>query len=147
MSRLQRATAYACRIEAGAFFDTLDECEDAVLITEAALAVPGPRIVYVNAALERLCGYSRAELIGNTPRLLQGYDTDREELERLRRELESQGCFEGEVMNYDKRRQEYVLGWTVVPIRDTAGAVRNWLSLQIDVLRESAGMRAQPPAA
>lgn len=143
MLRMQRATAYAGRIEAGEPFDTLDDCEDAILITEAALAVPGPRIVYVNAALERLCGYSREELLGNTPRLLQGYDTDREELARLRRELESRGQAEGEIMNYDKRRQEYVLGWTIVPIRDAAGAVRAWLSLQIDVLRESAGMRAQ----
>ncbi|MFV0622434.1 PAS domain-containing protein [Sphingomonas sp. ac-8] len=143
---MQRALAYARRIEAGEGLETFDDCDDALLITEAALAAPGPGIVYVNAALERLCGYSRAELLGQSPRLLQGFDTDRDELDRLRRDLDASGCFEGEIMNYDKRRQEYVLGWVVVPIHDAAGAVCNWLSLQTDVLREGGIERAKTVA-
>jgi PAS domain S-box-containing protein len=145
---MQRALAFAGRIEEGADFAVLDDCSDAIMITEGGLSRPGPRIVYVNGALERLCGYSRDELLGSTPRMLQGYDTDREELARLHRELKAHGRFEGEILNYDRRRQEYVLGWTVVPVRDRAGAVRNWLSLQVDVLREVAGERARvvPPA-
>jgi PAS domain S-box-containing protein len=142
MVRMQRALAYAARVEEGAGFDAFDDCADAILITDAALPPPGPQILYVNAALERLCGYPRGELLGNTPRLLQGYDTDRDELARLERELALHGQFQGEIINYDKRRQEYVLGWTVVPIRDDAGAVSNWLSLQINVLREAASDRS-----
>ena len=45
---------------------------DAVIITAAAqLTAPGPRIVFVNEAAERMTGYTRAELIGQTPRLFQ----------------------------------------------------------------------------
>ena len=138
MPRIRRALAYAGRIEEGASFAALDHCEDAILITEAALPHPGPRIVYVNAAHEQLCGYRRDDLLGHTPRLLQGYDTDLSELARLRRDLEGCGQFQGELINYNKRRQEYVLGWAVVPIHDPAGGVRNWLSLQVNALRERA---------
>ena len=46
---------------------------DVVLITEAdPLDEPGPRIVFVNDAFERLTGYTAAEAIGSTPRFLQG---------------------------------------------------------------------------
>jgi len=30
----------------------------------------GPRIVFVNEAFERVTGYSRAEALGNSPRML-----------------------------------------------------------------------------
>ena len=46
---------------------------DIVLITEASpIDPPGPRIVFVNEAFERLTGYTAQEAIGNTPRMLQG---------------------------------------------------------------------------
>jgi PAS domain-containing protein len=48
------------------------EANDAVIITEAEpLDEPGPRILYVNPAFERLSGYSAAEVLGRSPRFLQ----------------------------------------------------------------------------
>lgn len=146
MPRMQRALSYAAQIERGIGFETFDASDDALLVTEAALPAPGPRIVYANAALERLCGYASAELLGQSPRLLQGFDTDRDELARFRHALETRGFFQGEILNYDKRRQEYVLCWTVVPIHDAAGAICNWLSLQVDELRRMANKRARQVA-
>jgi PAS domain S-box-containing protein len=43
---------------------------DGVIVTTADLEQP--RIVLVNEALCRITGYRAEELIGNTPRLLQG---------------------------------------------------------------------------
>ncbi|MEJ7913717.1 MAG: PAS domain S-box protein [Chitinophagaceae bacterium] len=57
---------------------------DAVVITEAEpFLFPGPRIIYVNAAFTKMTGYSSEEVIGKTPRMLQGPKTDRNELNRL----------------------------------------------------------------
>ncbi len=58
---------------------------DIVIITEAGpFNSPGPRIVFVNEAFERRTGYSSEEVLGRTPRLLQGPDTQRRELDRIR---------------------------------------------------------------
>ena len=46
---------------------------DSVIMTEAdPIDLPGPRIIYVNPAYVKLSGYSLEEIIGTTPRILQG---------------------------------------------------------------------------
>ncbi|WP_221392529.1 PAS domain S-box protein [Dyadobacter sp. NIV53] len=46
---------------------------DAVMITEAfPLNEPGPKIIYVNRAFTLMTGYAAEEVIGKTPRILQG---------------------------------------------------------------------------
>ena len=47
------------------------DSQTAVVVTDGGLAPPGPVIVYANAAFERMTGYSSAELLGRSPRLLQ----------------------------------------------------------------------------
>ena len=62
---------------------------DAILITEAGpIRSPGPRILYANAAFMRMTGYTGEEVLGQTPRLLQGPGTDRGALARRNRALE-----------------------------------------------------------
>ena len=57
------------------------QISDILLVTEAApIDEPGPRILYANDALYRLSGYTAAEVLGRSPRLFQGADTDRAEL-------------------------------------------------------------------
>ena len=51
---------------------------DAILVTEArSINEPGPRIVYANESFTRMTGYTAEELVGKTPRILQGPLTDR----------------------------------------------------------------------
>ena len=51
---------------------------DGVFITEAGpIDDPGPRILFANEAFTRMTGYTPSEVLGRTPRLLQGPDTDR----------------------------------------------------------------------
>jgi PAS domain S-box-containing protein len=51
---------------------------EAILITSAELDEPGPRIEYVNPAFTRMTGYEAAEVLGRTPRLLQGHPPARD---------------------------------------------------------------------
>ena len=54
---------------------------DGVVITDAQLAPPGPRIVYINPAFTRITGWEARDIIGKTPRILQGPKTDRRVIE------------------------------------------------------------------
>ena len=111
----------------------VEQVADAVVITEPTLDPPGPRIVYVNQAFLDMSGYSKHEILGQTPRLLQGPATDRETLDRLKRRLAEGKTFHGQTTNYRKDGRPYVLEWAVTPVRDTQGRLTNWVSIQRDV--------------
>ena len=107
---------------------------DVVLITEAdQIDKPGPRIVFVNEAFERLSGYSRAEAIGLTPRILQGPLTDRAELKRVRAALRDRVPVRAELINYSKAGQPYWVELNLAPVRAADGTVTHFVAIQRDI--------------
>ncbi|MFC6050777.1 PAS domain-containing protein, partial [Methylobacterium hispanicum] len=56
---------------------------EGILITSAELDEPGPRIEYANPAFTIMTGYAAHEVVGRTPRLLQGPGTERAVLDRM----------------------------------------------------------------
>ena len=111
----------------------LEQSFNAVMITNAERSGAGPAIVYCNAALCTMTGYTEAELLGQSPRILQGPATDRKVLEHLRQCLEAGTCFEGAAINYRKNGETYHLEWNISPVRDEAGVVQYFVSVQRDV--------------
>ncbi|MEM9091065.1 MAG: PAS domain S-box protein [Cyanobacteria bacterium P01_F01_bin.53] len=106
---------------------------DAVIITEAEpFDNPGPRILYVNDAFTRITGYEPAEVLGKTPRILQGPKTDRAELNRLRSALESWDPVTIEVINYRKDGSEFWNEFSLVPVADVKGWYTHWIAVQRD---------------
>ncbi|HEY8049304.1 MAG TPA: PAS domain-containing protein, partial [Ramlibacter sp.] len=76
---------------------------DIVIITEAGpFSEPGPRIVFVNEAFEQRTGYTPEEVIGRTPRLLQGAGTQRSELDKIRAAMEQWQPARVDLINYKK---------------------------------------------
>ncbi|MDH3474726.1 MAG: LuxR C-terminal-related transcriptional regulator [Rhodospirillales bacterium] len=120
---------------------------DAVIVTEAALEAPGPRIVYVNPAFTRVTRYQADEVLGRTPRLLQGPGTDRAELQRMRRCLSRGGHFSGRILNYAKDGSELLFKWHITALRDGDGAVTHWVSVQHTLPVTAAGAAADPAGA
>ncbi len=114
----------------------LEAARESILVTEAELELPGPRIVYVNPAFTRITGYAPDDVIGRTPRVLQGPKTDRTVLERLRDSLGHDGTFEGETINYRKDGTEFLIQWYVVPLLDERGRTTHYLAVQRDVTEE-----------
>lgn len=112
---------------------------EAILITSAELTEPGPRIEYANPAFTRMTGYEAYEIIGLTPRLLQGPGTDGAVLGRMRAALVAGGPFQGEAVNYRKDGSTYVVEWLITPVRDEGGRITHWVSAQRDVTERRAG--------
>ncbi|CAM4168001.1 sensor domain-containing diguanylate cyclase [Vreelandella rituensis] len=113
----------------------VEQSFSAAIITTANLDLPGPTITYVNPAMTSMSGYSREELLGATPRLLQGPKTDREILHRLRVALEAGEYFEANTVNYRKDGTPYQVEWNISPVRNEAGVITHFVSVQHDITR------------
>ncbi|HDZ07978.1 sensor domain-containing diguanylate cyclase [Pseudohongiella sp.] len=122
----------------------LGEVRDAVLITDARLALPGPVIVYANPAFCAMTGYEPEELVGQTPRLMQGPLTDKDLMQRLKEQLVSGQAFFGETVNYRKDGSPFRMEWSIRPYPAT-GTPRYFIAIQRDVtaLRDLEQQRRQ----
>jgi two-component system, cell cycle sensor histidine kinase and response regulator CckA len=109
------------------------QSKESILITDAELELPGPRVIFVNPAFTKMTGYTAEETIGKTPRILQGPHTDKTVLSRLRQNLERGEVFEGEAINYRKDGTEFDLEWQVAPIRNASGTITHFLAMQRDI--------------
>ena len=107
---------------------------DAVLITEATpIDKPGPRILYVNPAFTRMTGYTLEEVLGKTPRILQGEKTDRATLDRIRAALKTWHSVRVDLINYRKDGTEFWVELSIVPIANETNSFTHWVAVQRDI--------------
>lgn len=121
---------FRCDIDPAA---VIEAAAESILITTADLDPPGPSIVYVNPAFEKMTGWSRAEVLGKSPRILQGPDTDQAVSSDLRQTLLSGRTWEGLAINYRKDGSAFFMEWSIVPLRDDRGEIYQYLAIQRDV--------------
>ncbi len=111
----------------------VQNAEDAILISTSRTAHPGPEIVFANPAFVRMTGYSVEEVIGRTPRMLEGPKTDLALAEQQYEALARGESFSGETVNYRKDGMEYAVAWHVSPVRNFNGDVTHFISIQRNV--------------
>ncbi|TFF37544.1 PAS domain-containing protein [Mucilaginibacter psychrotolerans] len=110
---------------------------DAVLITEAEpLDEPEPRIIYVNNAFTKMTGYTAAEVVGKTPRILQGPKSDRAALARLSAALRKWQSCEITIINYKKNGEEFWINMSVTPVANEKGWFTHWIAIERDVTEQ-----------
>jgi PAS domain S-box-containing protein len=111
----------------------VDQSKESIVITDAQLDLPGPKILFVNPGFTKMTGYTAGEVIGKTPRILQGPRSDKAVLRRLRQNLERGEVFEGETINYRKDGTEFNLEWQIAPIRNASGDITHFVAIQHDI--------------
>ncbi len=113
----------------------LDQTRSAACITSSKLDWPGPEIVYVNPAYCAMTGRNADEVIGQTPRIMQGPLTSRTVLDQLRADLDAGRPFVGETVNYRKDGSAYLINWRIDPVLAPDGCVTHYIATQEDVTR------------
>jgi PAS domain S-box-containing protein len=108
-----------------------DFTDDAILVTDAEpIDGPGPRIVWVNKAFCRMTGYEPHEVIGKTPRILQGPDTKRADLDKIRAALDAWRPVRIELKNYRKDGSAFWVDLGIQVVTNAKGWHRYWVAIQ-----------------
>lgn len=111
-----------------------DNEDVAICITCTNLEPPGPQILFVSDAFCDITGYSREELLGKTPRILQGEKTDKNTLNRMKISLKNDDFFEGNIINYKKNGEEYTMVWNISPVPANQNSqTKKYISIQKEI--------------
>ncbi|PYX97763.1 MAG: hypothetical protein DMG71_02180 [Acidobacteria bacterium] len=96
-------------------------------------------IQYVNPAFESITGYSREEVLGKTPRILNSGRQDAGFYRQLWSQIVAGRPFQGTFVNRKKTGEPYWVEQTITPIHDEAGNLTYFFSVTHDVteLRKS----------
>jgi len=98
---------------------------DSILITDLT-----GNITYTNQAFETLSGYTSQEVLGKSPRILQGSATDKATLDRLSEAMKSGSVFEGKAINYKKDGTAFIMHWRVMPVKSENQEITAWVAIQ-----------------
>jgi PAS domain S-box-containing protein len=107
---------------------------DAVIITEVdSIDDTDQKIIYINDAFTKMTGYTREEMIGKKPKLLQGAKTSRAELNRLKKSIQKSEACEIEIVNYKKNGEAFWNNIAISPVADFTGYYTHWIAIERDI--------------
>jgi len=98
---------------------------ESILMTDAGEG----NITYTNKAFTLLTGHEAADVIGKSPKILQGEGTDKKVISRLTEALKSGGDFDGKAINFKKDGTPFIMCWRVVPVK-VGGEIKAWVAIQ-----------------
>jgi PAS domain S-box-containing protein len=107
----------------------------AVVITDAQPRRPGPIILYANAAFGQLTGRAPNDVVGLSPRFMQGRETRRPVLDTFAAALAAGERFHGYLTNYRADGSKYRVEIDCRPLRGPSGQVEHFVSFEREVVR------------
>ncbi|WP_163399376.1 PAS domain-containing sensor histidine kinase [Flavobacterium fluviatile] len=113
------------------------QSKDSILITEA-ISTDGkiPRIVYVNPAFSKMSGYESDEILGQSPNVFKGPNSDSEALKKVLKAIKEEKECLIETISYSKDKKEYWVRFSMIPIFNSEGILSHWISIQQDITEE-----------
>ena len=112
----------------------------AVQTTRMPMVVSDPNqpdnpIVFCNQAFSFMTGYREDEIVGSNCRFLQGPETDRATVARIRAAIDTRKEIAVEILNYRKNGSTFWNALFVSPVYDERGALRYFFASQLDISR------------
>ncbi|MBP7688470.1 MAG: GAF domain-containing protein [Thermoflexales bacterium] len=106
----------------------LDAAGEGVLFTDTHGVIE-----YVNPAMERLTGYTRSEVLGQTARLWSSGRTPQAVYDQMWRTIMHGEIWIGELVNRHKDGRLYDCALAIAPLRDAADQIVGYVGIQRDV--------------
>lgn len=115
----------------------ITQSKDSVIITEVNGSSKGiPKIIYVNPAFTSITGYKAKEVIGKTPAVFMNKTSVKNDFKRIADSLKKKIEFSFEVLNLNKKNEEYWVNFTTIPITNKDNEHSHWISIQRDITEE-----------
>jgi PAS domain S-box-containing protein/putative nucleotidyltransferase with HDIG domain len=95
--------------------------------------LPDNPIIFANPGFYAVTGYSAEDVIGYNCRFLQGPDTDRATVQKIRLCIEERRIFTGVLRNYRKDGTSFLNELIINPVFDEKGELVSFVGLQNDV--------------
>lgn len=112
----------------------ITQAKDSIIITEPDLQDGNiPKIVYVNLAFSTMSGYTPDEIIGESPSIFVGPNSDMQEYEKLSFSIKNKQECQIETISYKKNKEEYWVGFSMLPVYNSDGELSHWVSIQRDI--------------
>jgi two-component system, cell cycle sensor histidine kinase and response regulator CckA len=109
----------------------IEQSAESVLITDTKGVIS-----YVNPMFEHETGYSRAEVIGQNPRILKSSRHDLDFYHELWTTIKAGGVWHGRLINKRKDGSIYTSEAIISPVRDEQGSIVNYVSLRRDITHD-----------
>lgn len=91
------------------------------------------KIIWVNDDFSKITGYTLSESLGKKPgELLQGPNTEKEVVYKMRKSLDGQSPLKGEVTNYRKNGEEYLCKLVIHPVFNREHKLTNFIAFEVD---------------
>jgi PAS domain S-box-containing protein len=128
--RLQREIEERKRAEAEVQRLTMaiEQAGEAIMVTDAE-----GTIQYVNPACEAVSGYTRLEVIGQTPRLFKSGKQDESFYRELWDTITDGRIWQGRIVNKRKNGMFYTEETTISPVKDGSGRIVNFVAVKRDI--------------
>ncbi|WP_238984335.1 sensor domain-containing protein [Billgrantia kenyensis] len=110
------------------FYTAVEQSPLATGITD-----PSGRLLYVNQRFVEVTGYSREELLGNTPGMIKSGKTDRSTYQAMWATLRKGQVWRGELLNRRKNGEEYWEDELITPIVDDQGKITSFVLVKQDI--------------
>lgn len=109
----------------------IEQAAEAIVITD-----PQAHILYVNPAFERITGYSREEVLGQTPAILKSGRHPVEFYRELWSAITAGRTWRGHLINRRRDGRLYTEEATISPVTDESGRIMHFVAVKRDVTTE-----------
>lgn len=120
----KKQTEQKLQLAANVFSNT----REGIMVTDADV-----KIIEVNDSFERITGYSRKEILGENPSILQSGRQDNEFYAAMWNDLSEKNHWSGELWNRRKDGSFFAENLTINIIRDVQGNIQNYVGLFSDI--------------